>query len=171
MPKKTNFIVVSNHASFLDTLVIGAAIPKKTYWIAMKGLYRIFWLRWFLQLIDALSSGSASDRAIALLMHQKNIGLFPEGSLSRDGKLRDFRRGAALLAIKTGRPIVPCAILGTYTALPRGAKFPKLFVAIKVKIGKPKYLFKDFDEVIDDMRLLEGIFKIRNTVQEMLYAG
>ncbi|MBM3246541.1 MAG: 1-acyl-sn-glycerol-3-phosphate acyltransferase, partial [Candidatus Omnitrophica bacterium] len=52
LPPKTNFIVVANHFSYMDTLVIGAAIPKKTYWIAFRGLYRIFWLRWFFRLID-----------------------------------------------------------------------------------------------------------------------
>lgn len=170
LPQKTNFIVVANHSSYLDTLVVGAAIPKKTYWIAMKDLYRIFWVRWFFQLIDALPSGSASDKAISLLMHNKNVGLFPEAGLSRDGNLREFRRGAALLAIKTGRPIVPCAILGTYQVLPKGAKFPKFFTPIKVKISKPKFLLKEHQDVIDDIYLQEGIFKIKNTIQEMLYA-
>lgn len=171
LPQKTNFIVVANHSSFLDTLVVGAAIPKRTYWIAMRDLYRIFWLRWFFQLIDALPSGSASDKAVSLLTENKNIGLFPEGGLSRDGKLREFRRGAALLAIKTGRPIVPCAVLGTFQAFPKGVNFPKFFVPIKVKIGKPKYLFKEFTDVIDDIYLQDGIFKIKNTIQEMIHAG
>lgn len=171
LPQKTNFIVVANHASFLDTLVVGAAISKKTYWIALKNLYRIFWLRWFFRMIDVLPSGSSSEKAIQLLTKNKNVGLFPEGGLSRDGKLREFRRGATLLALKTGRPIVPCAVLGTYEALPRGAVFPKLFLPIKVKIGKPKYLLKEFEDTIDDILLQEGIFKIRNTIQEMIYAG
>lgn len=171
IPKKTNFIVVVNHASFLDTLVIGAAIPKKTYWIAARALYKIFWLRWFFQLIDALPSGSSSEKALDLLTKNKNVGLFPEGVVERDGRLKEFRRGPALLALKTGRPIVPCAILGSYAALPKGVKFPKFFLPIKVKIGKPKYLSKEFSDVIDDIYLQEGIFKIRNTIKEMIDAG
>ena len=171
LPQKSNFIVVANHSSYLDTLVVGAAIPKRTYWIAMKDLYRMFWLKWFFRLIDALPSGSSSQRAVTLLMENKNVGLFPEGGLSHNGELREFRRGAALLAMKTGRPIVPCAILGTYQALPKSAVFPKFFTPIKVKIGKPKYLLKEFEEMIDDLRLQEGIFKIKNTIQEMIYVG
>jgi len=171
LPQKTNFIVVANHASYLDTLVIGAAIPKKTYWIASKNLYCIFWLRWFFRSIDALPSGSSSDKAISLLLDNKNIGLFPEGNISPDGRLGEFRRGAALLAMKTGRPIIPCAILGTHQALPKRAAFPNFFVTIKVKIGKPKYLLKEFEDTIDEMLLQQGIFKIKNTIQEMIYAG
>ena len=170
LPCKTNFIVVANHNSFLDTLVIGAAIPKKVYWLALREVYSVFWIRWFLQKIDALPTGGSSEKTIYLLTKNKNVGLFPEGMRSFDGKLREFRRGVALLGLKSGRPIVPCAILGTYEALPRGAKFPKLFRSIKVKIGKPIYLLKEFEDVIDALHLQEGILKIRRAIKEMINA-
>ncbi len=170
MPQKTNFIVVANHNSFLDPLVIGAAIPKKVYWMAARGVYRISWLRWFLRKTESLPTGGSSEKAIYLLTKSKNVGLFPEGTRSFDGRLREFRRGVALLGLKSGRPIVPCAILGSYEALPRRAKFPRLFRAIKVKIGKPIYLLKEFEDVIDDIYLQEGILKIRNAIKEMINA-
>jgi 1-acyl-sn-glycerol-3-phosphate acyltransferase len=170
IPQKTNFIIVANHASFLDPFVIAAAIPKKIYWLALKDIYNSSWLRWFMNMTKALPTGSASEKAIYLLTGNKNIGLFPEGTRTFDGKLREFKRGVALLAIKTGRPILPCAILGTYEAFPRTAKFPR-FLPIKIKIGKLKYLLKEFDEIIDDVYLQEGIFTIRNTIKEMMYAG
>jgi 1-acyl-sn-glycerol-3-phosphate acyltransferase len=169
LPQKSNFIVVANHASFLDPAVIGAAIPKKIHWIALKGIYNVAGLNWFMRKIGTLPTGSSSERAVRLLMQNKNIALFPEGTRTFDGSIREFRRGAALLAIKTGRPILPCAILGTYEVLPRTAKFPRLH-PIKVKVGKPKYLLKEFGDVIDDMYLQDGIFKISNTIKEMLYA-
>lgn len=168
IPKNTNFIVVANHCSFLDPIVIGVAIPKKIHFIALRNLYRIFWLRWFLKLMGSLPTGSASKISILLLLNNKNIGLFPEGTRSHDGKLKEFKTGTSLLAIKTGRPILPCAIIGTYEAFPRTAKFPKFFCSIKIKIGKPIYLLKEFEEQIDDLLLQEGIFKIRNSIKEML---
>lgn len=170
LPQKSNFIVVANHSSFLDPILIGAAIPKKIYWIALKDFYNKIWLRWVMNRTGSLPTGSASENGFYLLMKNQNLGLFPEGTRNFDGNLREFRRGAALLAIKTGRPIVPCAILGAYQALPRTAKFPR-FVQIKVKIGKPKYLLKEFDEIIDDIYLQEGVLRIKNSVKEMLDAG
>jgi 1-acyl-sn-glycerol-3-phosphate acyltransferase len=95
------------------------------------------------------------------------VGLFPEGGVSRDGSLREFRSGAALLAIKTGRPIVPCAIFGTHAALPKGAVLPK-FSAITIKISKPIYLLKEFTDIIDDVYLQDGIFRVRNIIMELL---
>ena len=170
LPKKTNFIIVANHTSFLDAILVMAAVPRKIHCIALRGLYRIFWLRWFLRAVEALPSGSASNGAIALLHKNENVGLFPEGGRSHHGKLREFKRGTALLAMKTGRPIVPCAIIGAYEAFPRKAKFPKFPLPIKVKIGKPVYLLKEAGEVVDDLCLQIGIFKIRNAVKEMIYA-
>lgn len=170
LPKKTNFIVVANHTSFLDPIIIAVAIPKNIEWIALSSFYNVPWLRYLMKLTEAVPTGSASQKAIYLLMKNKNVGLFPEGTRSYDGIMREFKTGAALLAIKTGRPVVPCAILGAYQAFPRRANFPK-FLPIKIKIGRPIYLLKEHSEWIDDIYLQEGILKIRNTIQEMLNAG
>ena len=167
LPQKTNFIIVANHTSYLDPLVVMAAVPRKIHCLAMRFLYKFLWLRWFLKLVETLPIGSSSQKALDLLHKNQNVGLFPEGGVSRDGGLKSFRRGAALLAMKTGRPVVPCAVLGTFRALPLEAKFPK-FVPLKLKIGKPIYLLKEFEDVIDDVYLQEGIFKIRNKIKEML---
>jgi len=170
LPKKNNFIVVSNHASFLDPFVIAAAVPKKIHCISSRFLYHIPWLKWCLQRLESIPTGGSSEKAIDYLTRNKIVGLFPEGGCSRDGKLREFRDGAAVLALKTGRPIVPCAIIGSDKALPVWAKFPKPF-PIKVKIGEPIYLLKEFVDVIDDIYLQEGTFKLKNSIQEMMNAG
>jgi len=170
VPQKTNFIVAANHASFMDPVVVGAAIPKKIYWLALREIYSIFWVRLFMKMTtEPLLVGGSSQKAEYLLTRNVDLGLFPEGGLTRDGNLGEFRRGVALLAIKTGRPVVPCAILGTYEALPITAKFPRLS-PITVKIGEPIYLLKEFEDIIDDVQLQEGIFKIRNAIKELLNA-
>jgi len=171
IPQKSNFIIVSNHVSFLDPLAIMTAVPRKIHCIALRSLYKIPWIKWFLLMVEALPSGRVSKKAVHMLSKNKNVGLFPEGGVNREGRLGEFRRGAALLALKTGRPVVPCAVFGSSESLPFGAKFPKLFRTLKVKIGKPLYILKEFDDIIDDVYLREGIFKIRNAIKEMLNAG
>ena len=167
IPQKTNFIIVANHASYLDAMVIMAAVPEKIYCLALRFLYKTFLIGWFLQKVEALPVGSSSKKAVYLLKHNKNVGLFPEGGISRTGRLMEFRRGTALLAYKTGRPVVPCAICGTHEALPLGKTIPRLH-CIKIKIGKPLYLLKEFDEVIEDITLQEGTSRIRNAIRELL---
>lgn len=169
LPKKGNYIVVANHVSYLDALVLGVAMPQKIYWIALRDLYKLASMRWFLKLTDTLPSGNSSQTAVKLLSEDNCIGLFPEGAVSRDGKLKDFRRGAAMLALRTGRPIVPCLVIGTYEAYPFGAVIPKL-IPLKVKIARPVYLLKEFDEIIDDANMQHGITRVRNIIEEMYYA-
>ncbi|MFH1460741.1 MAG: lysophospholipid acyltransferase family protein [Candidatus Omnitrophota bacterium] len=171
LPSKTNFIIVSNHVSWLDPVCFVAIMPYRFYGIAARYLYKEEWVRWFCERIGAIPSGDSSEKMISLLNSNKNVGLFPEGGCSYDGKLKAFKNGAALLAMRTGRPIVPCAIVGTYESLPVDASFPKLFLPIIIKIGKPIYLLKEFDEIIEDIDLQEGILKVRNSIKAMLNAG
>ena len=64
------------------------------------------------------------------------LGIFPEGGITRDGAMKPFRTGAAVLALQIGVPIVPIHIGGTFDALPRGANWPR-FVPITLRIGEP----------------------------------
>ncbi len=169
IPKKTNFIIVSNHPSFLDPLCIMAAVPRRIYCIAARHLYRIAVIGWFLRKIGAFPAGGSSLKGAQLLAQNKNVGLFPEGGRSRDGSLGPFKTGVALLAARTGRPVVPCAILGSYAVFPWRAKFPRLFLPISLSIGKPLYFLKELTDEIDGVYLEENTFKIRNTIKEMLY--
>lgn len=170
LPQKTNFIVVANHNSFLDPVLLGAAMPQQIYWITMRTLFSKGWLRFLMKVTETVPTGGSSDKAVYYLNKNKNIGIFPEGGRSVNGTLKEFRRGAALLALRTGRPIVPCTIIGAYEALPWLTKFPK-FVPIKIKIGQPIFLLKEFDDIVDDVALQEGTLKIRNTIKEMFDAG
>jgi len=171
IPLGSNFIVVANHTSFLDPLIIMASIPKKIYCVASRYLYKIRFLNWFLNGTQAFPSGASSQTAVELLMKNKIVGLFPEGKISRDGKLKSFRKGAVLWAHKTGRPVLPCAIIGAREALPLRAKFPRLFSRVKVKIGNPIYFLKEFEEIIDDILLQKSVLRIRGELLKMIYAG
>lgn len=64
LPKKHNYIIVVNHTSFLDPLVVAAAVPKKIYCIALRGLYKVAWLSWILPKLDAIPTGGSSEKVI-----------------------------------------------------------------------------------------------------------
>jgi 1-acyl-sn-glycerol-3-phosphate acyltransferase len=167
---KTNFIICANHTSFLDPFIIAASIPKRIYFLALGKFYKIFWIKWFLKIFNAIPvtpKGGTVQKAVYLLNKDKNIGIFPEGTRSFDGKLKEFKKGVAILGYKTGRPIVPCGIIGAYECLPRGAKFPK-FSQIKLKIGKPIYLLKEPYEVIEEVKIQWGLLKLKNAISELV---
>ncbi|HWO42999.1 MAG TPA: AMP-binding protein [Candidatus Eisenbacteria bacterium] len=146
-PERRPFIMTPNHASFLDPLAIGAALPKqeldRTYWGGWTGimfanpLMRI--LSRAVRVIPIDPQGgrlSSIAFAVAALKQGYNLVWFPEGGRSPDGKLRRFRPGIGLIASTEPVSLIPVWVEGTYDALPVGRRFPRLR-PISVTFGQP----------------------------------
>jgi 1-acyl-sn-glycerol-3-phosphate acyltransferase len=119
------FVLVPNHCSMVDALAV-ARLPREMKWIGKQEAFRIPWVGWALRIAGHVpvdrgdrESGSA---ALATLRRYLEagipVGLFAEGTRSRDGTLRPFRAGPFKLAIEAGVPIVPVAITGAGEAMP-----------------------------------------------------
>ena len=124
-PPPATFVVVPNHRSMVDALAI-ARLPREMKWLGKEEAFRIPWLGWAFHLAgyvpvdrsDKASGSAALARLRAYLDAGIPVGLFAEGTRSRDGTLRAFRPGPFKLAIDAGVPIVPVAILGAAEAMP-----------------------------------------------------
>ena len=124
-PPPATFVVVPNHRSMVDALAI-ARLPREMKWLGKEEAFRIPWLGWAFHLAgyvpvdrsDKASGSAALSRLRAYLDAGIPVGLFAEGTRSRDGTLRAFRPGPFKLAIDAGVPIVPVAILGASEAMP-----------------------------------------------------
>jgi 1-acyl-sn-glycerol-3-phosphate acyltransferase len=122
-----SYILVSNHASILDILAIISATPFPVRFIAKKSLIWFPIFGWFLYaadhiLVDRERNSSAFrslKKASSLLKKGISIVVFPEGTRSPDGDVKEFRRGAFLLAQHSKFPVVPISASGTYEMLPR----------------------------------------------------
>jgi 1-acyl-sn-glycerol-3-phosphate acyltransferase len=130
IPASGGAIVVANHASFLDPIVLGSACPRQIHFIVLQSMYDWWRLRWFYWGMHTIPvrAGEADPKAIrqalTRLRSGEVVGLFPEGGRSGDGTLQDAKVGAALLAALSGVPVVPCWIQGAHQSLPPGAAFP-----------------------------------------------
>ena len=143
VPRSGPFIIIANHVSFMDPVVLQAACPARIVFLMTERYYNPILVRWFFSLMcciplneDTPYNIRALRRALESLEQGNVIGIFPEGSISREGVLRDAMPGTLLLAQKTGAPIVPAYIEGTYDALPRHARFFHK-ATISVVFGKP----------------------------------
>jgi 1-acyl-sn-glycerol-3-phosphate acyltransferase len=142
MPKRGPVLVVSNHRSFLDPYVVHAVTNRRMRYLMTHEYYYDMRMRWFYDFIGCIPVGGkhpgeeALDRAARALESGEVVSIFPEGSVATDGSLRPFRRGAAILAFRTGAPVVPVFVAGTHEALPRGAWFPRPRT-ITVLVGEP----------------------------------
>jgi 1-acyl-sn-glycerol-3-phosphate acyltransferase len=120
-------IVVSNHLSDLDPLVVGAALRRRVTFMAKHELFEVPGVRWWITACGAFSvRRGAPDRqalrtALGILERGGIVVMFPEGTRGRDRTLRAPEPGAALLARRTGAALLPVAVLGTDVVLPRDA--------------------------------------------------
>ncbi len=120
------YVAVSNHFSQADPPII-ARVPWEMKWVAKKELFDLPFAGWLLRLSGDIpvDRGSKQSRARVLVraakyLEQKcSVMFFPEGTRSRDGRVRRFSDGAFRLAIKEGVPVLPLAIDGTHDALPK----------------------------------------------------
>jgi 1-acyl-sn-glycerol-3-phosphate acyltransferase len=144
LQKSHSYILISNHASLLDIPGIVSAFPFPVRFIAKKSLAWFPIFGWSLRLsghilIDRQSAQSALKslkKAASLLKSGISIIIFPEGTRSPDGQVKEFKGGGFLLALKSQVPIVPVSIGGTYQMLPRTGWrfFPG---TIKIHVGDP----------------------------------
>jgi 1-acyl-sn-glycerol-3-phosphate acyltransferase len=127
-PGKGPYVVVANHQSMLDILLI-SRVPREMKWVAKESLFKIPWLGWMFVLSgdipvrrgDADSASEALRKARTYLSRGMNVMMFPEGTRSRTGALGTFKSGAFRLAIEAGVPVLPIAVSGTAAGYPKGS--------------------------------------------------
>jgi 1-acyl-sn-glycerol-3-phosphate acyltransferase len=142
LPDQGAAIIIGNHASFLDPFIMSSRCGRPVQWLVTQEFYgnpRVHWLLWWFGTIPVGGGRSMvrSYRRIAEVLKEGGlIGIFPEGGITRDGEMKPFRTGTAVIAFRMGVPIVPMHIQGTYDALSRYAKWPR-FVPVTIRMGTP----------------------------------
>jgi 1-acyl-sn-glycerol-3-phosphate acyltransferase len=149
VPRSGPMILASNHLAVADSFYLPLVVSRRITFLAkaeyftgtgLKGWFQ----RWFytaagqvpIDRTDADTAQSALTTAERILTEGKLLGMYPEGTRSPDGRLYKGKTGLARLALETGVPVIPVAMIGTDVVNPPGSKMWR-FGRVQVKVGKP----------------------------------
>lgn len=142
IPEDGGVLVVSNHQSHLDPVLVGLAIDRRMSYLARQSLFTFAPLRWMILSVGAIpldreGTGLAGlKESLKRLKRQEMLLVFPEGTRSRDGEVAPFKPGFCALARRSKLRLLPVAIDGAFDAWPRTSPFPH-FGTVHVHLGKP----------------------------------
>lgn len=177
IPRTGPFILVSNHCSNLDPVILGWAVGNQVNRVVhfmskveMRSWPIIGWLASKSGVIFVRrgeADRAAQRLAVGSLADGRPIALFPEGTRSRDGHLKSGKSGAAFLAMRSGAPLLPVGIAGTHRIFPGRSRFPHP-TRIVIRIGEPFSLPHVPDGRIDRALLAAGTDRILLAIEALL---
>ncbi|MDR1442721.1 MAG: 1-acyl-sn-glycerol-3-phosphate acyltransferase [Bifidobacteriaceae bacterium] len=154
IPTKGGAILASNHLAVFDSVFVPVEIPRRVFYLAksdyfngrgLKGRLTAGFMRGVGMIPVDRAGGQAAVSALEqgrrVLEKRHLFGIYPEGTRSPDGRLYRGKTGVARLALETGAPVVPIAMIGTNLAQPVGKRLPKR-IRVGVVVGKPIDLSK-----------------------------
>lgn len=147
IPASGPALLVSNHISWVDPVLLACWLTPATgrpmSWMGKAEAMRWPLIGWFLRVngVFGVQRGAADLEAFRLaertLREGRILGIYPEGTRSPDGILRPFRDGAALLALRSGVPVLPVAVTGTDGLWRKGSLIPRRVQRVTLTIGEP----------------------------------
>ncbi|MCX5337649.1 MULTISPECIES: 1-acyl-sn-glycerol-3-phosphate acyltransferase [unclassified Streptomyces] len=175
VPASGAAIVAGNHLSFADHFLMPAILKRRITFLAkkeyftgpgVKGRLTAFFFRSAGQIpVDRTGkeAGQAAIReGLGVLAKDELLGIYPEGTRSHDGRLYKGKVGVAVMALKAGVPVIPCAMIGTFEAQPPGKVIPNIH-PVTIRFGEPLD-FSRYEGMENEKAILRAI------TDEIIYA-
>lgn len=177
VPRTGPFIVVANHTSLLDPPVLGWAtgyqVERVVHFMAKIEMRRWPVIGWLATQSGVFfvrrGEGDRASQRLALeyLAAGRPIAIFPEGTRSRNGRLKDGKAGAALLAMRSGAPILPVGIAGMHRIFPGRSRRPH-GTRVTIRVGEPFSLDHVPSGRLDREALATGTERMMAAIAELL---
>jgi 1-acyl-sn-glycerol-3-phosphate acyltransferase len=158
VPKSGPVLILSNHISDVDPIVVQVACPRPVHFMAKSELFEMKLLgkmiRWYQAFpVKRGEPDRASMRhAIELLKMGEAVTIFPEGQLSEDGELQELKAGVALIVRQAATQVICCGVRNSNKVMPYGRVVPRLsWSRVYVEWGEVKQFTKEStsEEIID----------------------
>lgn len=151
IPKKGAAILVTNHVSNLDPVLVVLSMRRPIFHLGKHTLFTKRFRSWFFQRLGGQipvnrergGNEAAIQAAVTVLRKGFALGIYPEAHRSPDGTLRRGKPGLGRIAYLSGAPCYPVAVDGTFKVWPKGQKMPNLFRRTRVIVGDPRVYPRD----------------------------
>lgn len=166
IPRKGGVLIVSNHQSYLDPVLLACKIVRPVNFMAKSELFENRYFGWLITKLNAFpvrqgeGDVGAVRETIRRLQEGQVLNVFPEGTRSPDGELQPMQTGVGLIVRRAGVPVVPAVIDGSFNAWPRGRKMWRKR-NVRVMFG-PAMDLREFKgkEIVDRIdQTLRGMFE------------
>lgn len=146
VPKRGGALIIGNHVHNADPILMLSASPRPVLWMAKEEVWKMPVLRWFATQAGAfpVQRGTFDRYAIRMAVETIHegllVGMFPEGTRSTSGGLKQPFSGASLVALRSGAPVIPCVIVGSEELPLNGVKQRKRlrgYPKVEVRYGQP----------------------------------
>lgn len=149
VPRSGAVLLAGNHTGFVDGPLVFLVAPRPASLLAKSEIFvglgaRLFGWLGLVPVHRGQADRDALRQGLALLADQRALGIFPEGRRST-GTLDEITDGLAYLALRSGAPVVPIAVVGTAEAWPKGSPVPRLRRPVRVVFGPPVHVQVDGD--------------------------
>lgn len=172
IPRGRGVLIVANHASNLDPIVLSGIAHQPLAYMAKESLFRVPFLGWLITqyLAFPVKRGMADRGAIRGAVEMMNkgfaVGMFPEGTRSEDGRIGEGKPGPAMVAAHANVPVVPVAIWGTQRAWGKNKKL-KWFTKIITQAGRPLDFTKETQGLEGKEAYLQFTRRIMEEIEKM----
>ena len=142
VPLEGGVLLVSNHQSYLDPVLVGLGLRRRMNFLARESLFRFGPFAWLIHSLNTIPIDREGlglrgvKEVLRRLRRGEAVGLFPEGTRTRDGSPGPLRPGFYAIVRRAKVPLVPVRIEGAFEAWPRGAAAPRMH-PIRITYGRP----------------------------------
>ena len=153
-------MVLSNHQSQFDPVLIGLTSDRRMNFLARQSLFRFPPFRWLINSLDAIpidrdgTGLGGLKETLKRLKRQELVLIFPEGTRTSDGEVAPIKPGFVALARRAGVPLLPVALDGAFQAWPKSQKYPGRAI-VQVVYGPP--IMPEQLDALDDAQLVAEV--------------
>jgi 1-acyl-sn-glycerol-3-phosphate acyltransferase len=182
VPAQGAAVLAANHLSFCDSFFLPLVLPRRLTYLAKAEYFDDWKVAWFFRAVGQIpvrrGAGAewrrSLETAVEVLGQGQLLGIYPEGTRSKDGRLHRGHTGVALVALRAGVPVVPVGIRGTQEVQPVGARTLRPFRRVTIRIGPPldfsRFAGRD-DERVVLRRVTDEVMAAIQQLSGQEYAG